>query len=73
VSELEVGEATTLGEGSRKYTVRLLDRREGGVVPFDEARDAVEAAYLRDRSEAAVREFLEVARQHTDIRVEPDR
>ncbi len=73
VAELEVGEATTLGEGSRKYTVRLLDRREGGVVPFDEARDAVEAAYLRDRSEAAVREFLEVARQHTDIRVEPDR
>ncbi|MGB8221668.1 MAG: hypothetical protein WCF10_03730, partial [Polyangiales bacterium] len=73
VAELQVGESTTLGEGSGQYTVRLLDRREGGVVPFDEARDAVEAAYLRDRSEAAVREFLEVARQHTDIRVEPER
>jgi hypothetical protein len=43
------------------------------VVPFDEAREAVEAAYLRDRSEAAVREFLEVARQHTDIRIEAER
>jgi len=42
-------------------------------VPFDEARDAIEAAYLRARSEAAVREFLEVARQHTDIRVESER
>jgi len=73
VLELSVGESTVIGEGSGHYTVRLLERREGGVVPFDEARDAVEAAYLRDRSEAAVREFLEVARQHTDIRVELER
>jgi hypothetical protein len=70
VAELEIGESAVIGEGSGAYTVRLLERRDGTVAPFDEARDALEAAYLRDRSEAAVREFLEVARQRTDIRVE---
>jgi hypothetical protein len=70
VVELQVGEVAIIGEGGGRYTVRVLERRDGSLVPFDEARDAVEAAYLRDRSEAAVREFLEVARQHTDIRVE---
>ena len=40
------------------------------MAPFDEAREAVEAAYLRARSEAAVREFLDAARQRSDIRVE---
>ncbi len=73
VTELEVGESVDIGEGDGRYTVRLLERRDGVVVPFDEARDAVEAAYLRDRSETAVREFLEVARQRTDIRVEAER
>ncbi len=72
-TELELGASAVIGEGSGQYTVRLLERRDGVLVPFDEARDAVEAAYLRDRSEVAVREFLEVARQHTDIRVEADR
>jgi len=70
VAELEVGELAIIGEDGGRYTVRMLERRDGTLVPFNEARDAVEAAYLRDRSEAAVREFLEVARQHTDIRVE---
>jgi len=73
VTELEVGESVDIGEGGGRYTVRLLERRNGEVVPFDEARNAVEAAYLRDRSETAVREFLEVARQRTDIRVEAER
>jgi hypothetical protein len=73
VTELEVGESVDIGEGGGRYTVRLLERRNGVVVPFDEARAAVEAAYLRDRSETAVREFLEVARQRTDIRVEAQR
>jgi hypothetical protein len=73
VIELEVGESVVVGEGAGRYIVHLLERRDGVLVPFDEARDAVEAAYLRDRSEAAVREFLEVARQHTDIRVEAER
>jgi hypothetical protein len=73
VTVLEPGEVAAIGEGSRGYTVRMLERRDGVVVPFGEARDAVEAAYVRDRSEAAVREFLEVARQHTDIRVEDPR
>jgi hypothetical protein len=70
VAELEVGASAIIGEDGGRYTVRMLERRDGTLVPFNEARDAVEAAYLRDRSEAAVREFLEVARQHTDIRVE---
>ena len=70
VTELDAGESAFIGEGERQYTVRLLERRDGVLVPFDEARDAVEAAYLRDRSETAVREFLDVARQRTDIRVE---
>lgn len=72
VVELEVGESLQLGDGSGQYTVRLLERRVGAVAPFEEAREAVEAAYLRDQSEAAVREFLEVARQHSDIRVEAE-
>jgi len=70
VAELQVGESVVLGEGAGQHTVHLLERRAGEVAPFDEAREAVEAAYLRERGEAAVREFLEVARQHTDIRVE---
>lgn len=70
VAELEVGESVMIGEGAEQHTVQLLERRDGTPVPFEEARDAIEAAYLRDRSETAVREFLEVARQHTDIRVE---
>ena len=73
VIDLEVGASAVIGEGATGYGVRLLERRDGGPVPFDEARDAIEAAYLRARSEAAVREFLEVARQHTDIRVEAER
>jgi len=73
VIALEIGGSATIGEGSDSYTVQLLERRDGVVLPFDEARDAVEAAYLRDRSEEAVREFLEVAREHTDIRVEGER
>jgi hypothetical protein len=72
VIDLEVGASAVIGEGATGYRVRLLERRDGGPVPFDEARDAIEAAYLRARSEAAVREFLEVARQHTDIRVEAE-
>ena len=70
VSELDVGESVTVGEGNAAYTVRLLERRGGGVAPFEAAREAVESAYLRHRSEAAVREFLELARQRTDIVVE---
>ena len=70
VGALQVGEAFTLADP--EITVRLLERRGGAVAPFEEARDAVEAAYLRHRGEVAVREFLELARQRTDIVVEPD-
>lgn len=70
VASLSPGQSVTLGEDDQRYTVRLLEKRSGEVVPFEQARAAVEAAYLRDRSEAAVRDFLETARKHTDIRVE---
>lgn len=70
VTELEVGESITLGDGSSAYTVQLLERRAGEVAPFEQAKDAVQAAYLRHRSEVAVREFLRLARQRTDIVVE---
>ncbi|HSN73163.1 MAG TPA: hypothetical protein VLT59_16725 [Steroidobacteraceae bacterium] len=70
VSSLEVGRSVRIGDGPGAYTVRLLEKREGGAVPFEEARDSVEAAYVRARSEDAVREFLETARQRTDIRLE---
>lgn len=70
VTDLEVGSSVQVGEGDQQYTVRLLERRDGAIAPFEEARDAVEAAYLREQSEATVREFLEVARQRSDIRVE---
>jgi hypothetical protein len=72
VAELQVGEKITVGEGDQAYEVRLLERRDGEIAPFEEARDVVEAAYLRHRSEVAVREFLELARQRTDIVVELD-
>jgi hypothetical protein len=73
VAELEVNESAVIGEGGGQYTVRLLERSGGEPVSFEEARGVVEAAYLRAQSEAAVREFLEVARQRTDIRVEAER
>ena len=72
VTALEVGESVVIGEGGAQYTVRLVERIDGMLVPFDEAREAVEAAYLRDRSEAVVREFFDVARTHTDIRIEAE-
>jgi hypothetical protein len=72
VAELQTGESIVVGEGQGAYTVRLLERRGGGVAPFDEAKEVVKAAYLRHRGEAAVREFLELARQRTDIVVEAD-
>ena len=61
-----------IGEGDRAYQVRLLERRNGEIASFEEARDVVEAAYLRHRSESAVREFLELARQRTDVVSELD-
>jgi hypothetical protein len=73
VAELEVGESADIGEGERRYTIRLLERQNGERVPFEEAREAVEAAYARERSEAAVREFLELARKRTDVRIEVER
>jgi len=73
VAALGIGESATIGEGESPYTMRLLERREAEQVPFEEAREAVEAAYARDRSEAAVREFLELARKRTDIRIEVER
>ncbi len=72
LTELQVGEKISVGAGDQTYGVRLLERRDGAVAPFEEARDVVEAAYLRHRSEVAVREFLELARQRTDIVVELD-
>jgi len=72
VAELEVDETFLGGDGDKQYEVRLLERRPGQVAPFEEAREAVEAAYLRDRSEVAVREYLEVARQRSDIRIEAE-
>jgi hypothetical protein len=69
VAELDIDESIVLGQGEGQYTVRLLERRDGLIAPFEEAREAVEAAYRRDRSEAAVREYLEVARQQSDIRI----
>lgn len=72
VAELEVGDIVNLGKGEAPLRVTLIERRGGGVAPFEEAREAVEAAYLRDRSETAVREFLELARQRSDIRLELD-
>ncbi len=72
VAELEVDESFLVGAGDRQYTVRLLERRDGLVAPFEEAREAVEAAYLRDRSETAVRAYLELARQQSDIRIEAE-
>jgi hypothetical protein len=72
VAGLEVGQWVVVVDGETSYAVRLLERRGGDVAPFEEARDVVEAAYLRHRSEAAVREFLDLARQRTDIVVELD-
>lgn len=70
VSEMRVGEVIESDDGA--YRVTLLERRGGDVVPFDEAREAVRAAYQRHRSEEAVREFLSRARTQSDIVVELD-
>lgn len=70
VSKMDVGEVVRSDDGA--YQLRLLERRGGEVVSFEEAREAVEAAYRRHRSEVAVREFLSLARQQTEIVVELD-
>jgi len=70
VVAMSPGESIEMGTGDSRYTVHLLERKDGGLAPFEEAREAVEAAFLRSRSEAAVREFLEIARQRTDVVVE---
>jgi hypothetical protein len=70
VTALELGQSVQAGEGDGRYEVRLVERRAEEVVPFDDARDAVEAAFLRQQGEAAVREFLDLARQRSDIVVE---
>ena len=72
VSGLAAGQWVVIVEGDTSRAVRLLERRDGEVAPFEEAREVVEAAYLRHRSEAAVRDFLKLARQRTDIVVEID-
>ncbi len=70
VIALEVGASTTIATQSGDLVLTLVERRGGGVARFEEAREAVEAAYLRARAETAVREFLDAARDRSDIRVE---
>jgi hypothetical protein len=70
VAELGVGDSATIAAPHGDLTVTLIERREGGVAPFEEAREAVEAAYLRARGETAVREFLDAARKRSEIRIE---
>jgi len=72
VARLEAGQWVVVVDGEASHAVRLLERRGGEAAPFEEARAVVEAAYLRHRSELAVREFLEIARQRSDIVVELD-
>jgi len=72
VARLEIGQWVVVVDGEASHAVRLLERRDGEVAPFEEARAVVEAAYLRHRSELAVREFLKLARQRSDILVELD-
>jgi hypothetical protein len=70
VSQMSVGDVIESDDGA--YRVTLLERRGGEVVPFDQAREAVRAAYERHRSEEAVRDFLRRARVQSDIVVELD-
>lgn len=70
VAELGVGERLVTPGSDGDVVVTLVERRGGGVAPFEEARAAVEAAYLRARGERAVREFLDRARRQSDVRVE---
>ena len=70
VSQMSVGDVIESDDGA--YRVTLLERRGGEVVPFDQAREAVRAAYERRQSEEAVRDFLRRARVQSDIVVELD-
>ncbi len=72
ITALAAGESAVIDEGDAGYTAHLLERRDGGVATFNEARDAIEAAYLRDRTEVAVRDYLELARKRSDVRVESE-
>jgi hypothetical protein len=67
---LEPTETTVVEVPSGFYVVRLLERSAGTPAPFEEVRELVRAEYLRARGEAEVRDFLEVARQQSDIRLE---
>ena len=67
VAALEVGDTAIVETPSGYHVVRLLERFEGEMPPFEQVKDVVRAAYLRAQSEKAVREFLELARKRSDI------
>ena len=70
ITALGEGESVTLTGSGGDYVVTLIEQHTRGSLSFEEARDAVRAAFLRAQGEAAVRDFLEVARKRSDIRVE---
>lgn len=67
IAELDVGDTAIVETPSGYHVVRLLERSEGEVPPFDEVKDLVRVAYVRAQSEKAVRDFLELARKRSDI------
>lgn len=73
VADLDVGESTEVPTSGGQVEVALVERRGGGPVPFEQAREVIEAAYRRSRSERAVRDFLDEARRRSEIRIEVDR
>ena len=70
VAELGPGETSAPVEVTGGvHLVRVVERHGGEVRPFAEVKDQVRAAYEREVSERALREFLKDARQRAHIEI----
>lgn len=70
VAGLVPGEVADPVRGSDGWwVIRLRGRAPAGVLPFEEVRDRVGSEWRRERGEAAVREYLEQARETAEIRI----
>jgi parvulin-like peptidyl-prolyl isomerase len=68
--ELGEGETCEPVRGSPGYYVlRLRERVAGGVAPFDDVREHVRVELLRERGDAALRDYLAELRSGADVRI----
>src|SRR5690606_10525932 len=61
----DVSEVLEVGDGF--HVVQVLERREGRLPPFEEAREVVLGEHRRRAAEGALRSFLDARRRESEI------